>query len=430
VGGGFPPDPHAAVGANHFGETVNSAIRFYTKALTGNCSTSIVFNSTLSGFFGYATQPLFDPRIVYDLTFNHWIVSAEAMEESSTIQFQFIAISVDSDPSNGSFVYSLNIRNLIGADVFWDYPQIGYDEKAIILTRNKFNNDTGDRNFGNYIGSMVVFFSKHRMYAGLTPIDFCGFVDDPLNVGTIAPPIVLDQGPYSALVAAAPGLNFIRVTKWIGTSHACPMFLKSDDIVAPTNVPPLAQQPGSGPCPAMNCLDTLDGRFQNASTQFGEPLFTSPVTLWQVRTDAVGSLPTPNTYRVNADALTIDESCPIFASGSSFDFNPSIVANEAGTFFTTWSSTDPPFGVNAQVRIGGKKLGDVCGIAQTGISINQSGNPLTGNFDPNLGFQRWGDYSAVALDPANHTKVWGVNEKVRAGPPTTWRTYIFNMTNP
>jgi hypothetical protein len=423
-----PPDTHGAIGANHYGQVVNSAIRFYSRALTGNCPTSIVINVKLSSFFGYTNQALFDPRIVYDLTYNRWIVSAEASPESSSVQYHFIAVSVDSDPNNGFFFYSFNMAGIVGNGVFWDYPQIGYDEDAIILTGNKFSGNT-------YLGSTPVFLPKHRMYAGLS-FSFCFFNGGSLNVGTIAPPIVLDQGPYTALAVASPGANFIRVHKVLGTSHVCPTFLSTDDIATTTNVPPLAQQPTFANCltdPA-HCLDTLDGRFQNASTQSGTPSFGSPVRLWQARTDSIGSFPTPYTYRINADTLAIEENCSIITSFTSHDFNPAIVANGVGTLFVTWSSTDPTNNLNAQVRIGGKKFGDACSVLGAGSLVNQSGNPLTGNFDPDKGFQRWGDYSAVTLDPLDFTTVWGVNEKIQALIPpntdTTWKSYIFNMSNP
>ena len=114
------------------------------------------------------------------------------------------------------------------------------------------------------------------------------------------------------------------------------------------------------------------------------------------------------------------------------DFNPSIVANGAGTLFVTWSATDPPAGVNAQVRLGGKLLADACGVIGPGILVNQSANPLTGNFDPNHGVQRWGDTSAITLDPSNTSTVYGVNEKVQAddGGPNRWKSYFFNAHNP
>jgi hypothetical protein len=425
VQGFFPPDTHGAVGANHYGQVVNSAIRFYSKALTANCPASIPINLSLSSFFGYTAQALFDPRILYDLTYNHWIVSAEAFQESGSIQYQFIAVSVDSDPTHGFFIYQFNATGWVGTNVFWDYPQIGYDEVAVILTANKFN--------PGYIGSTAVFLPKARMYAGLG-FSYCFFNNGSLNVGTLTPPIVLDQGPYTTIASVAPGAGFVRYTEWTNTSQVCPTMIATHDISVSTTVPPAAQQPGFPNCATdlAHCLDTLDGRFQSQGTQNGEPVFGNPVKFWQVRTNGSGVFPVPNTYRINADSATLEDDCTFFLSATSMDFNPSIVANGAGTLFVNWSATDPPNNLNAQVRLGGKLLGDSCGTIGAGILVNQSANPLTNNFDPNHGLQRWGDTSAITLDPSNTTTAYGVNEKVQANDsgPNRWKSYFFNAHNP
>jgi hypothetical protein len=236
VQGFFPPDTHGAVGTNYYGQVVNSAIRFYSKALTANCPTSTVVNLSLFSFFGYTTQALFDPRILYDLTYNRWIVSADAEPESGQIQYQFIAVSVDSDPTHGFNIYQFNAGDWIGFNVFWDYPQIGYDEDAVILTANKFN--------PNYIGSTAVFLPKHRMYAGLD-FDFCFFNGGPLNVGTLTPPIVLDQGPYTTIASVDPGGGRVRYTEWTNTSHVCPSIIATRAITVTT-----ALRAGSSPIPS------------------------------------------------------------------------------------------------------------------------------------------------------------------------------------
>src|SRR5262249_13956466 len=272
-----------------------------------------------------------------------------------------------------------------------------------------------------------------RLYAGLG-FSFCFVNGGSLDVGTLTPPIVLDQGPYTTIASAAPGGGFIRVTKWKNTARICPGFLGSNDIATNTNVPPPGHEPNITDCSTnpgnsrANCLDTLDGRFQSQGTQVG-----TPVKFWQVRTNSSisGNFPVLHAYRVNADTATIEEDCTFFLSATSFDFNPSIVANEAGTTFVTWSATDPPNNINPQARMGGKLLTDGCSTIGAGTLINQSDNPLTGNFDSNKGSQRWGDYSAITLDPLDHTIVYGVNEKASAGSsPTTWKTFFFNAHNP
>jgi len=428
VGNHFPPEPHAAIGANHIGQVVNSAIRFGTKALTGACPTNkTVINLSLAAFVGYVAQPLFNPRILYDLVYNRWIVSVEAMPESPTVQHHFIMVSNSADPTLGFLKTDINITNFAGMNNFWDYPQIGYDEEAISLTGNVFNS------VPTYVTSLVIFFAKHRLYAGLN-FEFCAFSGNPFNVGTIAPNIVLDQGPYTTLATANVGASQIRVYKFNGTSRVCPDFEGSDDTLTTMFFPPQAEQPGSGACPNANCLDTLDGRFQNAGTQFGEPALPPflPVRFWQVRTDedtsTVPFLPTPLTYKINADALSLDESCQVFATTNSFDFNPSIVANTAGTMFLTWSATDPVAPFNAAVVLNGKKDADICPTLDlTGTRAVTSAAPLTGN--PSAGHQAWGTYSSVTLDPADTTKAYGTNEYI-APSGLSWRTWLFNMSNP
>lgn len=431
TGNSFPPDTHGAMGANHYGQVVNSAIRFYSRALTGNCPTSIVLTKSLASFFGYFAQGLFDPRILYDLTYNRWIVSAEAFPESAAVQRQFIAVSQDPNPTNGFLIYNFNARDWVGSGIFWDYPQIGYDEDAVILTGNKFMGQ-------NFIGATAVFLAKHRMYAGLTvtPAVFNG---GSLNFGgTLTPSIVLDQGPHTTLAGVRPGAGLIRLFKATNTSRILPTLAPPNDIAvaAGTFVPPAARQPGFDSCAVdlPHCLDTLDGRFQSQGTQVGTPALGSPVRLWQTRANRESGFPVNRAYRFNVPPTgppTITQNCFFFMSPTSFDFNPSIVANEAGTSFVTWSATDPAVGVNASVLLGGKLLGDACGTMTNGILVSQSANPLTGNFDADFGLQRWGDTSAITLDPLNHTRVNGVNERVQTGPnPTKWRSFIFNAHNP
>ncbi|MEK7776049.1 MAG: hypothetical protein AAB331_01570, partial [Planctomycetota bacterium] len=93
AGGWRPPDTHGAVGPDHFVEITNSHYDVYRKS-----DGVRVKSVSLESFFGYATQPLFDPRCVYDSAEGRWIVSTEAFEESATVQRHFIAVSKTTDP--------------------------------------------------------------------------------------------------------------------------------------------------------------------------------------------------------------------------------------------------------------------------------------------------------------------------------------------
>jgi len=154
----------------------------------------------------------------------------------------------------------------------------------------------------------------------------------------------------------------------------------------------------------------------NASTQNG-------TDLWQTHTVALSTFPSPYFYRINTSTNAIAQQGFYFASGTSDDFNTSITANTAGNCFVTYSSTDAPAGINAQVRLSGKLNAD-SGIT-AGTAGFTSSTFLSGNFDPNFGLQRWGDYSAVTVDPLNANIAWLVNEKINSN--SIWGSRIIKV---
>jgi hypothetical protein len=95
----------------------------------------------------------------------------------------------------------------------------------------------------------------------------------------------------------------------------------------------------------------------------------------------------------------------------------------------TWSATDlgsrVTQGFFPQIRASGRLHTDPLGEIPPGSLIFQSPTALTGNFDPLLNAQRWGDYSAVTVDPLDPKCAWGVNEKVNA--PVQWGSRFFRI---
>jgi len=373
-----PPDTHGAVGT-HFVQVTNSHIDMYRR--TNTVSLPLVKSVTLATFFNYTAQVLFDPRVVYDSTWNRWIVTAEAFPESATVQRFFIAISTSYDPTRPFFIYSLNV-NFFGNNNFWDFPQLGMDQDAVLITANIFNGNT-------FSGADFFAVAKARLYNGLgfsVPV-FTGLV------GTLAPPIVLDQNASTFLIAApSSGTTFSKYTV-TNTSRAGIALTGPVSITVPSySVPPAAQQPGT-----TKLLDTSDSRFVNASTQSGNDL-------WQTHTIALGSFPAPKFYRLDTSANTVSQSGFYFGSATSDDFNASIAANGAGDCFVTWTSTDASVGRNAQVRLSGKLSADA------GISAGPTAFTSPTFYHPSADNpERWGDYSAVTIDPFLGG-AWLVNE--------------------
>ncbi|MCF6156638.1 MAG: hypothetical protein E3K36_15700 [Candidatus Brocadia sp.] len=378
AGGARPPDTHGAVGLDHFVEVTNSHVDIYQKS-----DGARVKSVSLASFFGYTNQTLFDPRCVYDSTEDRWIISAEAFQESATVQRHFVAVSVTSDPLGSFYIYNGDV-NFKNNNDFWDFPHLGLDSKAIIITANIFGRIS-------YRETRMVVADKSRLYNGLSARLklFTGLE------GTLAPPIVLDNNDKTFLVAAtSSGV----ITKYTLTYPGGIPTLASSAITVPAySVPPSAKQPGT-----TETLDTSDLRFVNASTQIGD-------SLWQVHTINVNGLPKPRFYEFNTATDTVIQSGIISASTTSNDWNASIAANTNNDVYVTWSSTDPNAGINAQVRFSGRLHTDP-------INTISSGNVLSTSstfYDPSTDNpERWGDYSAVTVDPEDPMRAWIVNEKI------------------
>jgi hypothetical protein len=390
-----PPDTHGASGLNHFVEITNSHLDIYQKTAPN----TRVMSLPLSVLFGYASQRLYDPRVIYDHNDNRWIMSSIAASESTTVQRFFFAVSQTSDPLGAYYIYQVNVSNGLGG--IWDFPQLGLDRNAVIFTANCFSGTT-------FIDARMFAVAKSLVYNGpgqpLTPSLFTGLA------GTLAPPLVLDANTNTYLVAADTGDN--KVTLYTLTNSAA----DPPTLSAPATIPvPPYTTPANAPQPGTTAtLDTSDSRFVNAGTQIGNSLF-------QVHTINSGGLARCRFYEFDTVNKKIIQSGTFGRSGTSFDFNASIAANRRKDVFVTWSSTDVSNNVNAEVRFSGRLHTEPLGVIPSPGSLLSGSNTfylVTGTE------QRWGDYSAVSLDPADPRGLtaWIVNERILS--TNTWGSRI------
>ncbi|MDO8132381.1 MAG: hypothetical protein Q6355_10860, partial [Candidatus Brocadiales bacterium] len=196
----------------------------------------------------------------------------------------------------------------------------------------------------------------------------------------------------------APQTRGTTITKYTLTyTNRIPALTSSTITVPSYSIPPDAEQPDTD-----TKLDSSDSRFVNASTQYGD-------SLWQVHTVNNSGRPSPKFYEFNTANDSVVQSGFFYASSTSHDWNASVTANTVGDAFVTWSSTDPANGTNAQVRFSGRKGTDFTGIISSGDSIFTSSALYNPSSDD---VERWGDYSAVTIDPEDSQTAWIVNEKI------------------
>jgi hypothetical protein len=416
VAGGGVPDTTGAVGLTQVVEVTNRHVDVFDKS-TGALLKSV----TLASFFGFTATSLFDPRVVYDDLWNRWVVTADALHDTTTRQFVMVSASTTSD-ATGSFILRRVDVDFNNTGAFWDFPMLGMDQDAVIITGNIFASDTSS----TYQTTMMMAVGKARLYNNIGQT-VCMKNFGPIS--TIAPPIVQDQAAKTFIVNAPTSGNFLRLYSAQNLSRGvgCSVTGPTNITVGSYSVPAEAQQPDT-----TRTLDTSDSRFEAPSAQVGS-------ALWQVHTittSDTGGFPAPRFYQINTSTNSVTQSGFFFKGSTSYDWNASITANPSKEAFVTWTATDPTNNVNAQVRYSGRQSTDTAGVIGPGASLFTSST----FYDPGANCSapatcaRWGDYSGISLDPVTYTsdigavicgakrRVWLVNEKIDA--QTVWGSRI------
>jgi len=402
----IPPDVAGAIGKAQFVSVSNDVFEVRSRGGV------LLQTKSLNGLFGYSTQPMFDPRVQWDEEYQRWIVTADAFQESASVQIFGIAVSKTSSATGAWYIYFINTTGFAGTNNFYDFPMLGMSQDALLFTANIFSPSS-------FLGSSLFSIAKARLYNGFGA-NFPVFTGLQGTMQT-AHQNVTDQNGY-AWYAAAPG-NSGAIYMVAESFPANPTDTNLYGYYTVGGVPAYSIPPSAGqPSGCGGTLDTLDNRFQQAGTQNGD-------FYYQAHTVNDAGFPTVRYYVLSGllgFAPTVAVTNLVFKFGNSNDFNPSIVSDVSGRFALDWSLTDPAAAINPSEMVAdnnGSNPGPGSGafVLTSASCMNTSG------------VSRWGDYSQISVDPgpgtvANlGTKIfWGVNEIVPS--VNFWSTEIGKVT--
>jgi hypothetical protein len=258
--------------------------------------------------------------------------------------------------------------------------------------------------------------AKSRLYNANTvfvPVFVVGASVTPAMVG---PDFVSGANGNTYLLAAhAPGSTLTKYTL-TNTAKALSITISSVETasVGAYAVPPAATQPGTGAR-----LDSLDARFVNDISQVGFP----PASLFAAHS-ILDITPTPKFYEINSVTGAVIQSGFFFVSGTSNDWNVSILTNQNKDAFVNWTSNDPPAGTQAEQRIAGRCHNDPLG------TMNPPGQSVASSLTF-YSFGRWGDYSSLSIaldDDFTGLTAWAANETIIN--PSAWNTHMQQIAFP
>jgi hypothetical protein len=431
-GAGSPPDTNGDVGPNDYIQTVNTSIGIFRKT-DGFQEAAFSFNTFMSqGNFGNLcdTNNFGDPVVLYDTFEDRWIITDFAFltDISGNVlapAYQCFATSMTGDPVAGGWnFYSIQV-----ADNLNDYPKFGIWPDGLYMSANMFSFGAGS----TFKTARVWAFNKAQMYAGsptvkVVTFDVGGgdFTVTPSNarLQTGTPP----GGRPNLFLSTQLFLNALTVYKlhvdW--NSISLSTFTGPDIPISATSWPSFAAavpQPGTA-----QTLDSLSNRamVQNQYTNFGgtESLWVSHT----VRRQNTSGFAAPRWYQVNVTGGSVANSIPQAATWDPDGANvihrwmPSLALDRAGNmamgYSTSNSTTEFP-----SIKYAGRLAADpVNTFSQTEQTF------FTGTASQ-TGTNRWGDYSAMTLDP-NGCTFWYTTEYANPADQTfnhRWLTKFGNI---
>jgi hypothetical protein len=385
-----------AAGPTVLVETVNSSASIWTK--TGTRIGIADFNKALPMPAGFTFS---DPRILFDTGSGRFFFSGVGFSLAGN-SLIFLGVSKTSDPSGGFFVFKVAQTS---NGQLHDQPKIGVSDDKVVISTNEFCCGL----LGTFRGAETFVFQKSTLLTGsVTPVFFVG--PDPRQSSPVPVQSLSSTGPE---LVVFNGGTFAGVLSIEGTPALNNVVITETDLPIPaTAVPPPAIQPGG-------TIETNDDRFLSAVWENGD--------LWVSGNDRctpAGSSTARACLRlVQISAITQGGMSPSLTQSIDVGLNgvdlyyPAVTLDSAHNLFAAFSGSTSavfPSAVALEIAAGPPPA------TIAGITVFQRGAKKYGG-------TRWGDYSAISIDPSTGA-VWAAAEYSAAGSTRDWGTAAAEFT--
>jgi hypothetical protein len=408
-----PPDTNGAVGATQYVQWVNESFAVFNKATGALVLGPRLGNSLWAGFGGGCQNNNDgDPIVQYDKAANRWVFTQFSV--STTPFLQCVAVSTTSDATGTYNRYSFNYGTQ-----FPDYPKLGVWPDAYYVSYNIFNNgqtfagakvcawDSAAMRAGAASATQVCF-QLSTSFGGLLPSDLDGALPPP----TGAPNVFVSFGSNS--------LNLWRF-------HVDFTTPANSTLTGPINLPVAAFTAacsGGGSCITQpNTRQKLDSladrvmyRFAYRNPAGGETAVVNHSV--QVGTSKHNSHVGVRWYQLGnltSGTPTVIQQGTFSPDGTS-RWMGSIAMDKVGDIALGYSASSTS--VFPSVRFTGRVPTDPLGTMEAENTIKAGG----GSQLPNL--NRWGDYSAMSVDPVDDCTFFYTNEYLKTSGTFNWSTQI------
>jgi hypothetical protein len=363
-------------------------------------------NTLWSGFGGGCeTNNDGDPIVQYDKVAGRWVLTQFSV--TTTPYLQCVAVSTSSDATGSYNRYAFSYGTS-----FPDYPKLGVWPDAYYITFNIFNGNS----FG---GSKLCAYDRAKMLAGAAASQQCfqlsssfgGVLPSDLD-GTTAPPA---GSPNFLLNFGTNSLNLWKFhVDWTNPANT--------RLTGPTNIAVAAFTPacGGGTCiPQPSTRQQLD----SLADRLMYRLAYRSVAVGSGGKHGGASGAGVRWYEIQSPNVTptiIQQST--FAPDSSFRWMGSIAMDKVGNIAMGYSVSSSS--VFPSIRFTGRIPADPVNTMESENTI------LSGAGSQLRNLNRWGDYSAMTVDPVDDCTFWYTNEYLKSNGTFNWSTQIASFKFP
>ena len=412
-----PPDPNGAVGLTQYVQMVNEGYQVFNKTTGASILGPTAITSIWSGFGGVCqSNGHGDPVILYDHIANRWLISQFA--GTSVPTDECVAISTSSDATGTYNRYAFHL----GSN-FFDYPHLGVWPDGYYMSMNVFN-AAGTA----FLGPQAFAFDRAKMLAGLPAT----FVTPGVTGGGSEPPFLPSDLDGAILPAAGTANPFVSFpgsgTYKVRLFHA--------DFATPANTTfTLIGSPAAAGftalCPSTrSCVPELGGSGTNKLDAIGDRLmfrlayrkFTdgheAVVGNYTVSAGGVAGLRWFELRAVTTAPTVFQQST--YQPDTTWRWMGSAAMDQSGNLAIGFSASSTT--INPQIRYAGRLAADpINTLAQGEAHLFDGTGSQTGTGN------RWGDYSALTVDPVDDCTFWYTQEYYSTTTSFNWRTRIGNF---
>lgn len=388
VNGVYPPDTDGAAGPDHYFLMVNLSFAVYSKE--GLLLYGPADNSTLwDGFPGpWSGTNDGDPIVLYDQEADRWFASQFAVNTSNNTFWELVAISETGDPLGAWYRYAFQFN------YFNDYPKFGVWHNAYLGTFNFFN-----ASGTSYVGGGAVALERDAMLAGdpdaqmiMFPISNAKFGIMPADFDGTPPP---SSEPAWFAHMNRTGNKNLEIWKaeinWDNPTSST-YTMANSLVVAAFN-----SSVGSIPQPnTTQTLDAIGGQlmFRLQYRNFGS--YSTLVANHTVTANARAAIRWYELRKTSSDWSIYQQAT--YQPDNDYRWMGSIAMNANGNIalgYGVSSGTTYP-----SIRYAGRTANAPLGEFNIPESVIVDGTAAQTNVN------RWGDYSAMTIDPSDDSTFW------------------------